>query len=289
MIAVGTQSNGQGHETSFVQLAAERLGLPLQAFRFVQGDTAVVPRGGGHGGARSLHMGGTALTLALDDLLHKARPAAARLLQAPLPSVSYRGGAFRTGPEDASRSIDLPELARALAPAGVDEAVEGHGDNVCDLYTFPNGCHVAEVEVDGGTGEVRLVSYVAVDDYGTLVNPLLTESQVHGGIAQGVGQALMEHALYDPESGENVSATFMDYAMPRGTDLPRFQIRFVEVPTASNPLGVKGAGQAGAIAAPHTVINAVVDALRPLGIEHVDMPATPQRIWSLIQAARKRA
>ena len=289
VIALGTQSNGQGHETSFVQLAAERLGLPLQAFRFVQGDTAVVPRGGGHGGARSLHMGGTALTLALDDLLHKARPAAARLLQAPLASVSYRGGAFRTGPDDASRSIDLPELARALAPAGVDEAVEGHGDNVCDLYTFPNGCHVAEVEVDGGTGEVRLVSYVAVDDYGTLVNPLLTESQVHGGIAQGVGQALMEHALYDLESGENVSATFMDYAMPRGTDLPSFQIRFVEVPTASNPLGVKGAGQAGAIAAPHTVINAVVDALRPLGIEHVDMPATPQRIWSLIQAARKRA
>ncbi len=289
VLAVGTQSNGQGHETSFVQLAAERLGLPLETFRLVQGDTEAVPRGGGHGGARSLHMGGTALTLALDDLLHKARPVAARLLQAPIDVVSYRDGAFRTGPDDAARSIDLPELGRVLAASGGDENVEGHGDNICDLYTFPNGCHVAEVEVDQDTGEVRLVSYVAVDDYGTLVNPLLTESQIHGGIAQGVGQALMEHALYDPESGEIVSATFMDYAMPRGADLPNLQIHFVEIPTASNPLGVKGAGQAGAIAAPHTVINAVVDALRPLGIEHVDMPATPQRVWSLMEAARQQS
>src|SRR6478735_6059066 len=139
------------------------------------------------------------------------------------------------------------------------------------------------------SAQVRMKLRAASISRNSPVHSPLTESQVHGGIAQGVGQALMEHALYDPESGENVSATFMDYAMPRGTDLPRFQIRFVEVPTASNPIGVKGAGQAGAIAAPHTVINAVVDALRPLGIEHVDMPATPQRIWSLIQAARKRA
>ncbi|WP_342642923.1 xanthine dehydrogenase family protein molybdopterin-binding subunit [Rhodoligotrophos ferricapiens] len=288
-LAVGTQSNGQGHETSFVQLIAGRLGLPLEAFRFVQGDTRVIPRGGGHGGARSLHLGGTALVLAADDLLHKAHPIAARLLQANPEDISYQSGAFICAPAPGSpeRSIDLPAIARALAQSG-EEPLHGYGQNICDAVTFPNGCHVAEVEVDPETGEVSLQSYIAVDDYGRLVNPLLTEGQVHGGLAQGIGQALMEESVYDPESGQLISATFTDYAMPRGADLPDLHIRFVEIPTAANPIGAKGSGQAGAIAAPQTIINAIVDALRAFGIDHIDMPATPQRVWRAIEQAKTR-
>jgi carbon-monoxide dehydrogenase large subunit len=284
-VAVGTQSNGQGHETSFIQLVSAKLGLPATHFRFIQGDTREVLRGGGHGGARSLHMGGTALLMAADDLLEKARPLAARFLQASSETVSYADGAFRCGsaPGAPERHLDLPGLARALAESGQGEGLEGHGDHRCDSYTFPNGCHVAEVEVDPETGQVSLVRYVAVDDYGTLVNPLLTEGQVHGGIAQGVGQALMEHAVYESGSGQNLSATFMDYAVPRGADLPNLDVRFVEVPTSANPIGAKGAGQAGAIAAPHTVINAVVDALGSFGVEHIDMPATPEKVWAAIR------
>ncbi|WP_205042098.1 xanthine dehydrogenase family protein molybdopterin-binding subunit [Rhodoligotrophos defluvii] len=289
-LAVGTHSNGQGHETSFVQLVADRLGLPLDTFHFVQGDTRRVPRGGGHGGARSLHMGGTALLLAAEDMLRKARPIAARLLQAVPEDVTYTDGAFVCAPQPGgpARSIDLPSIARAVAQSGDEEPLEGHGANICDTITFPNGCHVAEVEVDPETGQVVLLRYVAVDDFGRLLNPLLTEGQVHGGLAQGIGQALMEHSVYDPESGQLISATFTDYAVPRGEDLPELDIRFVEVPTAANPIGAKGSGQAGAIAAPQTIINAIVDALRPFGIDHIDMPATPQRVWQAIQDAGRR-
>jgi len=284
VLAVGTQSNGQGHETSFVQLVAARLGLPMAAFRYVQADTTQLPRGGSHGGARSLHMGGTALLLATDDLLRQALPLAAGLLQAAEADVTYADGAFRSGTPP--RSIDLPGIGRALAQSGSGPRLAGRGDNVCDTYTFPNGCHVAEVEVDPETGTVALLRYCAVDDYGTLVNPLLAEGQIHGGLAQGIGQALMEQVTYDPESGQLASATFMDYAMPRAADVPPFEVRFVEIPTAANPIGAKGAGQAGAIAATPAVINAIVDALAPLGIDHFDMPATPQRVWQAIRDAR---
>lgn len=279
-VAIGTQSNGQGHETSFVQLVAARLGLPHDRFRFVQGDTRTVPRGGGHGGARSLHMGGAALLLAAEDLLRRALPIAARLLQADEAAVAYSDGAFTAmTPEGVSGTVDLIGIARALVEAGQDETPEGHGDNRCDRYTFPNGCHVAEVEVDRDSGAVTLARYTAVDDYGALLNPLLAEGQIHGGVAQGVGQALMEEALYESDGGQILSATFMDYAMPRGGDLPWLDIRFVEIPTDANPIGAKGSGQAGAIAAPQAVINAVVDALRPFGVEHIDMPATAERVW----------
>ncbi|WP_158266807.1 xanthine dehydrogenase family protein molybdopterin-binding subunit [Alsobacter soli] len=286
-LAIGTQSNGQGHETSFVRLAADRLGVPAETLRLVQGDTRVVPRGGGHGGARSLHMGGGAIVLAVEDLVAKAREHAARLTQAAPADVSFEGGACvirsHGGPE---RRMELAEIAAALAP---EEALEGHGHHLCDAYTFPNGCHVAEVEVDPETGAVALLSYVAVDDYGRLVNPLLTEGQLHGGVAQGVGQALMEEARYEDETGQMLAATFMDYQAPRAADLPPFAVTFVEIPTNANPIGAKGVGQAGAIAAPHTVINAVLDALRPLGVTHLDMPATPERVWSAIRRAKSHA
>ncbi len=157
---------------------------------------------------------------------------------------------------------------------------------VCDLFTFPNGCHIAEVEIDPETGQVGLERYTAVDDYGRLINPLLTQGQVQGGVAQGIGQALLEHTVYEAASGQLLSGSLMDYAIPRADDLPDFDITLAEVPTAANPLGVKGSGQAGCIAAPQTIMNAILDALGPLGIEHIDMPATPERLWRAIRAAR---
>ena len=287
-MAVGTQSNGQGHETSFAQVAAAQLGLPVETFNLVQADTARVPRGGGHGGARSLHLGGTALVMAADDLIAKARPVAAQLLQVAADELTFAEGRFHaaSGPDGLRHEIDLFAIARHVLDS-TGARLESHGDNVCDVITFHNGAQVAEVEIDPDTGAISLERYVAVDDYGTLVNPLLTESQVHGGLAQGIGQALLEEAIYDPDSGQLLSATFMDYAMPRADDLPCFDLQMVEVPTKANPLGVKGSGQAGCIGAPQTVMNAVLDALRPLGVIHIDMPATPARIWRAIRDAQE--
>ncbi|WNJ93753.1 xanthine dehydrogenase family protein molybdopterin-binding subunit [Bosea sp. 685] len=289
-MAVGTQSNGQGHETSFAQVAAQRLGLPVETFRLVQGDTALVPRGGGHGGARSLHLGGTALLMAADDLVARALPVAAQLLQVGAGELAFGDGRFRTvaGADGLAKEIDLFTVARHVAES-TGAALSSHGDNICDVITFPNGAQVAEVEIDPQTGAVSLERYVAVDDYGRLVNPLLTEAQVHGGLAQGIGQALLEEALYDPDSGQLLSATFMDYAMPRADDIPFFDLEMVEVPTKANPLGAKGSGQAGCIGAPQTVMNAVLDALRPLGVTHLDMPATPARVWRAIRDAQAAA
>jgi carbon-monoxide dehydrogenase large subunit len=288
-LAVGTQSNGQGHETTFAQVAADRLGLPFESFRLVQADTALVARGNGHGGARSLHMGGTALVLAIEAVLDRARRLAAHLLQAAPGDLSFAAGRFTAAGSE--RGVDLPALARAARdpanlPDGMAPGLDAEADNPSDLITFPGGAHVAEVEVDPDTGEVALVRYRAVDDYGNLVNPLLTEGQVQGGLAQGIGQALMERVAYDPDSGQLLSASPMDYALPRAADLPPLPVRFVSVPTASNPLGAKGAGQAGAIAAPPTVVLAVLDALAPLGVSALDMPATPERVWRAIREAR---
>jgi carbon-monoxide dehydrogenase large subunit len=281
-MTVGTQSNGQGHETSFAQLLASRFGLPVERFRLIQGDTARVPSGGGHGGARSLHMGGGALALAADALIEKARPAAAELLQAAAETVSFHNGRFLA---PGAGEVDLGSVARHVAET-TGKPLASHGARRDAPLTFPNGAQAAEVEVDPQTGEVTLLRYVAVDDYGTLINPLLTEAQVHGGLAQGIGQALMEEARYDPDGGQLLSATFMDYAMPRAMDLPAFELSMVELPTQANPLGAKGAGQAGCIGAPQTVIHAILDALRPLGVTHLDMPATPARIWRAIREAQ---
>ena len=274
-LVIGTQDNGQGLRTGFAQLAADRLGLPVEAFHLVQGDTALVAKGGGHGGARSLVMAGTAIRLALDGALDKARTEAARLLQAEPGLLRYAGGAFATVE---GAGITLAELVRALPPGTLD--TDAHNPN--DQFVFPNGAHVAEVEVDPETGTVHLTRYAAVDDYGVLVNPLLTEGQVHGGLVQGIGQAMMEGIHYDSESGQLLTASFSDYAIPRAADLPALEVAFNEHPTARNPLGAKGVGQAGAIAAPQAVMNAIADAL---GIRHLDMPATPERVWQAARAA----
>ena len=289
-LLIGTQSNGQGHETAYPQIAADLLGQPIEVFRYIQADTAEIPEGNGHGGARSMHMGGAALVKAAEGVIAKGVAIAARLLQASPEQVVFKAGRFvvRSVPE---RSIDLPAVARAARdaanlPEGLTPGLDTYVWNLLDIITFPNGCHIAEVEIDPETGAVALHRYTAVDDFGNLINPMLTIGQVQGGVAQGIGQALLEQTAYDPESGQLLSGSFMDYALPRADDLPDLDIVLTGIPTNANPLGVKGAGQAGAIAAPQTIISAVLDALAPLGVTHIDMPATPERVWRAIQEAR---
>ena len=287
-VAVGTESNGQGHETAYAQIAADRLGVPMRAIRYVQADTRAVKSGAGHGGARSMHMGGTAVVKAIDAALAKARGLAAHLLQASEDELAFADGSFAVRGSD--RAIALSTLARsaddpANLPDGMTRGLAVHVMNMTDVFTFPSGCHVAEVEVDPETGEVALLRYTAVDDYGRLINPLLTEGQVQGGVTQGIGQAMLEHTVYDPESGQLLSGSLMDYTLPRADDLPPFDIALIERPTAANPLGVKGSGQAGCIAAPQTVMAAILDALRPAGVEALDMPATPLRVWQALRRA----
>ena len=287
-LCLGTQSNGQGHETSFPQFASGHLGLPEERFRLVQADTAVVAFGNGHGGARSLHVGGTALVMAMEAVLEKARPIAAHLLQAAPEALDYAGGRFLV--RGTERSVTLTAVAEAARdpaslPEGTPPGLDAEAMNLSELVTFPSGAHCAEVEVDPETGQVTLLRYQAVDDYGRLINPLLTAGQVQGGLAQGIGQALLEEVAYEPGSGQLLSASFMDYCIPRAADLPPLEVAFGELPTLSNPLGVKGSGQAGAIGAPQTVVAAVLDALAPLGVTHLDMPLTAEKVW---QAARAR-
>ena len=288
-LLVGTESNGQGHETAYKQIASERLGVPMEMLSYVQADTRLTRTGFGHGGARSMHMGGGAMVRAIEAALEKARSVAAQLLQAEPDALSFSSGRFSTVSD--GRSVGLMDVAAAartpaLAPdesgAGLDSFV--FNENM--PFTFPNGCHVAEIEIDPDTGLLALLRYVAVDDYGTLVNPMLTEGQVHGGLAQGIGQAVGEHAVYDQGSGQLLAGSMMDYFLPRATHLPALEVTLDGIPTKANPLGVKGSGQAGCIAAPQTIVNAVLDALAPLGIDHIQMPVTSEAIWNAIRAAR---
>jgi carbon-monoxide dehydrogenase large subunit len=275
-LLVGTQSNGQGHETAYPQIAADLLGLAPELFRYIQADTAKVRAGNGHGGARSMHMGGAALHRAAREVIAKGTSIAARLLQAKVEDTSFENGVFTAG----DRTVALLDVAR-------DSSLDTYVWNLLDVITFPNGCHIAEVEVDPETGLVVLDRYRGVDDYGTTINPMLTLGQVHGGLAQGIGQAITENTVYDPVTGQLLSGSLMDYALPRAADLPDLDIVLSGTPTTANPLGVKGAGQAGAMAAPQTVICAILDALAPLGVTHIDMPATPERVWRAIQMARQ--
>lgn len=290
-LKVGTHSNGQGHETTYAQIAADTLGLPLERFRFLQGDTDELDSGGGHGGARSMHQGGTALLLAAEGLIENARRLAARLLQTSVDAVSYEAGMLRVAAT--GQEISLDEVARASYQTPSDDIAPGlahKATHLCDRYTFPNGCHVAEVEIDPETGEVALDRYVISDDYGRLLDPRLTLGQVHGGVVQGIGQALFEQVLFDAQTGQILSGSLMDYALPRAGDVPLFEGKLTpDFPSRANRLGVKGSGQAGAIAAPATIMNAVMNALAPLGVRHLDMPATPFRIWQAIQTARSVA
>jgi aerobic carbon-monoxide dehydrogenase large subunit len=277
-LLVGTQSNGQGHETTYPQIAADLLGLPPETFRYIQADTEKVRAGNGHGGARSMHMGGAAMFRAAREVIAKGTAAAALLLQAKPEEVRFDQGQFVAG----ERTIALLDVAR-------ESSLDTYVWNLLDVITFPNGCHIAEVEVDPETGLVTLDRYYGVDDYGTLINPMLALGQVHGGLAQGIGQAMLEHTVYDAESGQLLSGSLMDYALPKAADLPDLNITLSGTPTNANPLGVKGAGQAGAMAAPQTIICAILDALAPLGVTHIDMPATPERVWRAIQKETPRS
>ena len=275
-LLVGTQSTGMGHETAYTRLAARLLGLPETMFRYVQADTDQVATGGGHGGARSMHLGGTAMGLAIAALLDRARPLAAALLQTRPDALRYRDGAFRA---DDGRAVALPAIAAEPANRG---ALDTRAENRCDRFTFPSGCHVAEVELDPQTGALRLVRYLAVDDFGTLLEPAITAGQVQGGLAQGIGQALFERTVYDPTTGQLLSGSLMDYALPRADDLPALDVALFERASTANPLGVKGSGQDGAMIAPQVVMAAVLDALGTPGPE---MPATSEAVWRALRGA----
>ncbi len=289
---MGTQSSGQGHHTAYAQLAAERLGLPLDKVRVLQGDTHAIAFGRGTGGSRSLPVGGAALAHAADKLIAKGKKIAAHLLEAAEADIAFADGAFAIAGTD--RSVSLEAVARAaFAPGALPEGIEPgfaeSGHFTPPAPTFPNGCHVCEVEVDPETGVIDIVRYLVVDDFGTVVNPLLLAGQVHGGVAQGIGQAMLERVVFDPGSGQLLSGSLTDYALPRADDLPPIEFRYNVVPCRTNPLGLKGAGEAGAIGAPPALVNAVVDALAELGIEHIDMPLRPETVWRRIRDARKAA
>jgi aerobic carbon-monoxide dehydrogenase large subunit len=288
-IVAGTFSHGQGHATTYAQMVSQWLGVPFENIRLVQGDTSQVSFGRGTYASRSSMIGGSALKVAADAIVDKARALAAHLMEAAPADVTFEDGTFRVVGTD--RAMPLVAVARAFyRPVGLPKqfgiGLEASGAWSADLQNFPNGAHVCEVEVDPETGRVSIDRYVVVDDVGRVINPLICEGQIQGGLAQGIGQALFEHVAYDRESGQLLSATFGDYAMPRADDFPEFEADFHEVPCRTNPIGVKGIGEAGSVGAPPTVINAILDALRPLGVEHVDMPATPAHVWELMRRAK---
>jgi carbon-monoxide dehydrogenase large subunit len=281
-LLMGTQSSGQGHQTAYAQLAAEKLGLPLEKIRVLQGDTAAIAFGRGTGGSRSLPVGGAALAHAAHKLLDKGQKIAAPMLEAAEADIAFDDGVFAIAGTD--RSVTIEAVARAAfnpaqLPPGLEPGFAESGHFTPPQPTFPNGCHVCEAEVDPETGEIAILRYLVVDDFGTVINPLLLAGQVHGGIAQGVGQAMLERTVYDPESGQLLTGSITDYALPRAEDLPALEFSYNVVPCRTNPLGVKGAGEAGAIGAPPALMNAVLDAVAELGIETLDMPLTPERLW----------
>jgi carbon-monoxide dehydrogenase large subunit len=285
-ILAGTHSHGQGHATVYAQMVSEWLGVPFEDVRFVQGDTDAVPIGRGSYGSRSMHVGGNALKKAADNIIEKAKPMAAMMLEAAAGDIEFKEGSFRIVGTD--RAIPLTNVAKsfyrpAMLPPQFDVGLEASGTFAAEPPNYPNGCHVCEVEVDPETGFVTLARYAAVDDVGKVMNQLLCEGQIHGGVAQGAGQALMEAIVFD-NGGQLVTGSFQDYAMPRAEDFPDLVSELTEVPAKTNPLGVKGAGEAGATGAPPAIIGAILDALKPLGIENIDMPATPARVWAAINA-----
>jgi len=281
-VLVGTQSNGQGHETAYTQIICEQFGLEPEQVSIVQGDTDRVATGAGTMGSRSIPVGGTVVRNAAEQVIEKGREKAAEMLEAAAADIEYRDGSYRIVGTD--RETSFGDVARASDPGDGSPSFDEQAGWGPEVPTFPNGTHICELEVDRDTGEVELLRYTVVDDFGTVLNPKLLEGQVHGGIAQGIGQALLEHTVYDPESGQLVTGSFMDYTMPRADDVPQITFRLNHIPSTTNPMGMKGAGEAGAIGAPPAIINALVDALSEFGVEHVDMPATPSALWERMQA-----
>jgi aerobic carbon-monoxide dehydrogenase large subunit len=289
-VMTGTHAHGQGHETTFAQVVSDQLGVPIDQIEVVHGDTAKTPFGMGTYGSRSAAVGLSAVVKAGEKIIAKGKKIAAHLMEAAEADVEWKDGKFRVAGTDKAKS--MAEIAFAAYvphnyPAGVEPGLEETAFYDPLNFSFPAGTHVCEVEIDPDTGESRIVNYVAVDDFGKIINPLIVEGQVHGGIAQGVGQAMLESAVYDADSGQLLSGSYMDYCMPRADDVPSFKVDTIEVKSPLNPLGVKGCGEAGAIAAPAAVMNAIHNALRPLGVKKVEMPATPLSVWQAIQNAKR--
>ncbi len=290
-VFTGTHSHGQGHETTFAQLIADQLGVPFDQVEVVHGDTAKIPFGMGTYGSRSLPVGGSALVKAADKIIAKGKKIAAHLMEAGEGDIEFKDGKFSVAGTDKSKTLTEISLAayvphnypiEELEP-GLDETAFYDPKN----FTFPGGCHICEVEIDPDTGSVSVVNMTAVDDVGRVINPMIVEGQVQGELAQGIGQALMENAAYDDQA-QLVTGSFMDYTMPRASDLPNLKTATENTMCTHNPLGSKGCGETGAIGSPPSVINAIVDALHDYGVRHLDMPATPQKIWSIIQANKPR-
>lgn len=288
-ILAGSHSQGQGHATAFRQFASEFLGLEWDGVRVVCGDTDAVYHGRGTWGSRTMMAGGTAFVAAANQVIARGKELAGHLLEASPRDIDFSDGRFSVVGSD--RGVGWQELATASfhirrLPAGAEVGLSGAALIGTSAATFPNGCHICEVEIDPDTGATTMVAYHVVDDVGREINPLLLKGQIHGGIAQGAGQALLEQFVYDAESGQIQSGSFMDYGMPRADDFCSFDVGGHNVPTATNPLGVKGAGEAGTVGALPAVVSAVCDALRPLGVVHVDMPATPEKVWRAIKGAQ---
>jgi aerobic carbon-monoxide dehydrogenase large subunit len=289
-LATGTLDFGMGHATPFAQVLSERLGVPFEKISMIQGDSdKITPVGGGSGGSKSLMHSGTAIIEGAAKVIENGKQLAAYVLEAAPADIAFERGRFVIVGTD--RSISIMELAQKLhtglkPPSDVPQSLDvTHVSDGPGASTYPNGCHVAEVEVDPQTGLVEIVKYSCVNDFGTLVNPMIVEGQMHGGVVQGIGQALMEQAVYD-EEGQLLTGSFMDYAMPRAADVPSFALADHGVPTKTNPLGVKGCGEAGCAGGLPCAMNAVLDALAEHGVRHVDMPLTPFRIWQALQTAR---
>jgi aerobic carbon-monoxide dehydrogenase large subunit len=294
-IVTGTLDYGQGHWTPFAQVLHQTLGVPFEKIRLVQGDSDRLIAGGGTGGSKSLMASGAAIVEAASLVIEKGRPAAAHVLEAAVADIEFEKdattGIGRFVIVGTDRAIGIMELAAALRarkdslPADIPHTLDVR--HVFDQapMAFPNGCHVCEVEIDPDTGHAEVVRYMAVNDFGVIVNPLLVEGQAHGGIVQGIGQALHEHVAYS-EEGQLLSGSYQDYCLPRASDVPSFGFQSHPVPARTNPLGAKGCGEAGCAGSLPAVMNALVDALAEYGVSHIDMPATPERVWRAIQAAQ---
>jgi len=286
---LGTHNHGQGHETTLAQILATRLGVPLAQVRIVEGDTGAVPYGTGTFGSRTIAVGGSALWRAADKIVLKGRRLAAHLLEAAEADVTFADGAFAVAGTD--RRLAFLEVARAAnyahdLPAGMEPGLDASASYDPSSFAFSNGAHVCELEIDPESGAIALVGYWAVDDVGTVINPMVVEGQVHGGLAQGIGQALLERCAYDAESGQLLSGSFLDYAIPRADELPAFATETDQRhPCTHNPLGAKGCGESGAIGAPAAVASAALDALAPLGVDDIELPITPERVWRALGGA----
>jgi carbon-monoxide dehydrogenase large subunit len=290
-VFTGTHSHGQGHETTLAQLVVDQLGVPFDQVEIVHGDTAKIPFGMGTYGSRSLAVGGSAMVKAMDKIIAKGKKIAAHLMEASVEDIEFANNTFTVAGTDKSKTLtDISLTAYVPHNYPIEELEPGLDETAFydpKNFTFPGGCHIAEVEIDPETGVVRMVAFTAVDDVGRVINPMIVEGQVQGGVAQGIGQALMENAAYD-ENGQLVSGSFMDYTMPRACDLTNISVATENTMCTHNPLGSKGCGEVGAIGSPPAVINALCDALKDYNVRHLNMPATAPKLWAIVQAGQTK-